>query len=316
MRVICIDETWPLDVAQAILDPVGARVEFSDGAIVGDDVVGVLTYPGGPIGPQVLEQAPALRVVATCSTGYDHLDVDGLAEHGVWACRIVHFCDDEVADHTLALVYAVLRGVVMLDGLVRAGTWWPYPARQAPRPVTGSTLAVVGFGAIGRMVVERAVAARMQVLVVSEHASAAEVAAVGATLAPLEEALATADVVALMTSVTDATRGMIGAEALRRMRPDAYLVNTARAALVDHAALGEALLEGRIAGAAIDCLPVEPATPDEPAFTWPATIVQPHAAWYSAASELRSFTEPVEDVARVLRGEAPLRALREPADPR
>lgn len=308
MRVICIDDTWPLDIAQAILDPVGARVEFAR-EIVGDDVVGVLTYPGGAIGVDVLETAPNLRVIATCSTGYDHLDAEGLAARGVWCCRITHFCDDEVADHTMALVYAVLRGVVMLDRLVRDGTWWPYPPRQAPRPVTGSLLAVVGFGTIGRMVVERAVGAGMRVQVVSEHASSDEVAAVGAQLATLDEALAEADVVALMTSVTDRTRGMIDAAALARMRSDAYLVNTARAALVDHHALGDALARGVIAGAAIDCLPVEPAPPDEPAFGWPATILQPHAAWYSPASELRSFTEPTDDVARVLRGERPQRAL-------
>jgi D-3-phosphoglycerate dehydrogenase len=308
MRVTCIDDTWPLDVAQAILEPVGARVEFAR-EIAGDDVVGVLTYPGGAVGVDVLDRAPNLRVVATCSTGYDHLDADGLAQRGVWCCRVTHFCDVEVADHTMALIYAVLRGVVMLDRLVRAGTWWPYPERQAPRPVTGSLLAVVGFGTIGRMVVERAVAAGMRVVVVSEHATAGEVEAVGARLAPLDEALVDADVVALLTSVSDRTRGLIDASALARMRPDAYLVNTARAALVDHAALGAALESGAIAGAAIDCLPVEPAPPDEPAFDWPDTILQPHAAWYSATSELRSFTEPTDDVARVLAGQRPQRPL-------
>ena len=308
MRVICIDDTWPLDIAQAILDPVGARVEFAR-EISGVDVVGVLTYPGGAIGVDVLDRAPNLRVVATCSTGHDHLDAEGLAARGVWCCRVTHFCDDEVADHTMALVYAVLRGVVMLDRLVREGTWWPYPVRQAPRPVTGALLAVVGFGTIGKMVVERAVGAGMRVIVVSEHATPGEVEAVGARLAGLDEALAEADVVALMTSVTEQTRGLIDADALRRMRSDAYLVNTARAALVDHVALGEALEQGVIAGAAIDCLPVEPAPTDEPAFGWPATILQPHAAWYSPASELRSFTEPTDDVARVLAGGRPERPL-------
>lgn len=310
MRVVCIDDTWPLDRAQAILDRVGATVEFNR-EIVGDDVVGVLTYPGGAIGADVLAQAPNLKAVGTCSTGYDHLDVDGLAVGGVWCCRVKNFADVEVADHTMGLVYAVLRGIVMLDSLVRSGTWWPYP--QAPRPVRGSQLAVVGYGSIGELLVRTAVGAGMEVLVVSEHGSAEEVAAVGARKAELDEALRTADVVALMTSVTDATRGMIGAAELAKMRPDAYLVNTARAALVDHAALGEAVTSGRIAGCALDALPVEPAPADEPCLTWPNTIIQPHAAWYSVESDRRSFDDAAEDVARVLAGEEPVGGMRRPA---
>ena len=307
MRVICTDDTWPLDRAQAILDRADATVEFAYEVPAGDDIAGILTYPGCAIGPDVLERAPNLRVVATCSTGYDHLDVAGLAARGVTCCRVTNFCDQEVADHTMALVYACLRGVVMLDRLVRSGTWWPYPT--APRLVRGSQLAVVGFGAIGRLVVQNAVGAGMEVLVVSEHGTAEEIAATGARKADLGEALETADVVALITSVTDRTRGMIGAAELARMRPDAYLVNTARAALVDHDALGAALTAGEIAGCALDALPVEPAPPDEPALGWPSTVLQPHAAFYSPASELRSFDNPAEDVARVLAGEQPARPI-------
>lgn len=309
MKVVCIDDTWPLDRAQAILDRVGATVVF-DREIAGEDVVGILTYPGGPIDAAVLDRAPNLRVVGTCSTGHDHLDVDGLAARGVWCCRVTHFCDQEVVDHTIGLVYACLRGIVMLDGLVRSGTWWPYP--QAPRRVRGAVLAVIGFGSIGRLLVEAGSAAGMDVRVVSAHADTAEIAAAGGTKATFEDALRAADVVALMTSVTDATRGMIDADALALMRHDAYLVNTARAALVDHDALGAAVREGRIAGCALDALPVEPAPPDDPALTWPHTIVQPHAAWYSAESDRRSFDDAAEDVARVLAGEQPVSPLRVP----
>lgn len=311
MRIICTDDTWPIDRAQGLLDRVGATVEFAYEVPAGDDIPGILTYPGCPIDAGILERTPNLKVVATCSGGIDHLDVDGLAARGVWCCNIRNFCDQEVADHTMALVYACLRGVVMLDGLVRSGSWWPYP--QAPRLVRGARLAVVGFGAIGRLLVANAVGAGMEVVVVSQHASADEIAATGAAKADLDEALRTSDVVCLITSVTDATRGMIGAEQLALMREDAYLVNTARAALIDHDALGRALAAGEIAGCALDALPVEPAPPDDPVLTWPRTIVQPHAAFYSPASELRSFDNPVEDVIRVLSGESPVGGLQPPA---
>ena len=311
MRVICTDDTWPIDRAQGLLERVGATLEFAYEVPAGDDIVAILTYPGCPIDAGILDRAPNLQVVATCSGGIDHLDVAGLAERGVWCCNIRNFCDQEVADHTMALVYACLRGVVMLDGLVRSGSWWPYP--QAPRLVRGARLGVVGFGAIGKLVVANARGAGMDVLVVSQHASAEEVAATGAAKADLEEALRTSDVVCLITSVTDATRGMIGAEQLALMREDAYLVNTARAALIDHDALGRALATGQIAGCALDALPVEPAPPGDPILDWPRTIVQPHAAFYSPASELRSFDNPVEDVIRVLSGETPVGGLQAPA---
>ena len=87
-----------------------------------------------PIGPDILAKAPNLQVVATCSGGIDHLDVAGLAERGVWCCNIRNFCDQEVADHTMALVYACLRGVVMLDGLVRSGSWWASTVRRVRAP--------------------------------------------------------------------------------------------------------------------------------------------------------------------------------------
>lgn len=311
MRVICTDDTWPIERAQTMLDRVGATLEFSYEVPAGEDIVGILTYPGCAIDATLLERVPNLKVVATCSGGIDHLDVEGLAAAGVWCCRVANFCDQEVADHTMGLIYACLRGIVMLDGLVRSGAWWPYP--QPPRVVRGAQLAVVGYGAIGRLLVQNALGAGMEVLVVSEHATAEELAAAGARKATLDEALASADVVSLITSVTDRTRGMIGAEQLARMRSDAYLVNTARAALIDHAALGDALEQGVIAGCALDALPVEPASADEPALTWPHTILQPHAAFYSEASELRSFDIPTEDVARVLAGDVPLVGIREPA---
>ena len=310
MRVVVIDDTWPLDRARAILEPCGVTVEFNT-EISGDDVVAVLTYPGGKIGVDVLDAAPNLKAVGTCSTGFDHLAIDALAERGVWCCRVTHFCDVEVVDHTMALIYAVLRGVVMLDGLVREGTWWPYP--RAPRPVRGSILGVVGFGAISHGLITTASAVGMDVRVASEHAAAGDVAAAGGTLVPLDDLLAAADVVAIMTSLTDRTRGLIDAAAIAKMRPDAYLVNTARAAIVDHLALGRALETGAIAGAALDVLPVEPAPADEPALTWPNTIIQPHAAWYSAESDRRSFDDAAEDVARVLRGEEPLNGMQQPS---
>jgi D-3-phosphoglycerate dehydrogenase len=140
---------------------------------------------------------------------------------------------------------------------------------------------------------------------------AGEAHALGVEPLDLDALLAASDVVTLHAPLVDATRHLIDAEALRRMRPDAYLVNCARAGLVDHAALGAALAAGEIAGAAVDVLPVEPPGPDEPALGWPNLVLQPHASWYSPEASLAPYRRQIDDLARVLRGERPQGLIRE-----
>jgi D-3-phosphoglycerate dehydrogenase len=137
--------------------------------------------------------------------------------------------------------------------------------------------------------------------------------AVPAQLVALEELLRAADVVTLHTPLTDSTREMIGAQQLALMRSDAYLVNCARAALVDHAALGAALQAGQLAGCALDVLPQEPPAGDEPALGWPRTILNPHAAWYSPESRSAPYRMAAEAVAAVLDGREPVATLARPA---
>ena len=134
-----------------------------------------------------------------------------------------------------------------------------------------------------------------------------------AELVGLDELLARADVITLHALLTDETREMIGVQELARMKTGAYLVNCARAALVDHAALGEALRSGHLGGCALDVLPTEPPGPDEPAFGWPRTIITPHSAWYSPESATAPYRMAAEAVAAVLEGREPYAALARPA---
>jgi D-3-phosphoglycerate dehydrogenase / 2-oxoglutarate reductase len=153
-----------------------------------------------------------------------------------------------------------------------------YDHLDAPgRRIAGSVLGVVGLGRIGRAVAWRAHALGMRVLAADPVIDPA--AAAPAELVELDELLATADVVTLHALLTEQTHELIGAERLALMRSDAYLVNCARSALVDHAALGEALRDRRLGGCALDVLPQEPPAPGEPALRWPRTIINPHSAW-------------------------------------
>jgi D-3-phosphoglycerate dehydrogenase len=310
VRVLLLDPDWVLEDAQAAFDGSGVRVERASEAS-GDDVVGLLVSDTEAVGAAELARLPRLRAVATCSTGYDNLDVDALAAAGVWASNVHGYCDEEVAEHAIALAVDLLRGVTMLDRHARCGGW--SLGESSPRRIAGSVLGIVGFGRIGRCVARRGLGLGMRVEAYDALVppSAIELAGV-VPEARLHDLLARADVVTLHAPLTPSTRHLVDAEALAAMRPDAFLVNCARAALVDHDALGEALRHRRLAGAALDVLPVEPPAHDEPALEWPRTIITPHAAWYSPASAREPYRRAAADLAAALAGGEPVGALARP----
>jgi phosphoglycerate dehydrogenase-like enzyme len=309
-RVVLIDEVGDVDAVRAALDAhPSVAVERRNALPDGDDVVAVLVGTEVTVGARELAGLPSVRIVAATSTGYDHLDLTAISAAGAWATHCPGYCDDEVAEHALAFALDLLRGVTLLDRSVHAGR---YDHLDAPgRRVAGSVLGVVGLGRIGRAVAWRAHALGMRVLAADPFVDAS--AAAPAELAELDTLLAAADVVTLHTLLTEQTYGLLGAAQLAIMRPDAYLVNCARSALVDHAALGEALQAGRLAGCALDVLPHEPPAPDEPALHWPRTLINPHAAWYSPESSSAPYRIAAEAVAAVLDGREPAAALARPA---
>jgi D-3-phosphoglycerate dehydrogenase len=309
-RVVLVDEVGDIEASRAALAAhPQITVERADRLPEGDDVVGVLVGTEIPVGAPQLAPLPALRVVAATATGYDHLDLEAIAAAGAWATHCPGYCDDEVAETAIAFALDLLRGVTLLDRSVHAGR---YDHLEAPgRRIAGSVLGIVGLGRIGRAVAWRGHALGMRVLAADPVADPA--GAAPAELVELEELLAAADVVTLHAPLTPETEGLIGAEQLARMRPDAYLVNCARAALVDHAALGEALRAGRLGGCALDVLPQEPPAPDEAALQWPRTLINPHSAWYSPQSSGAPYRMAAEAVAAVLDGREPIGAVARPA---
>jgi D-3-phosphoglycerate dehydrogenase len=263
-----------------------------------------------PITGEVLDALPRCRLVVRYGVGVDNVDVEAATARGVWVANVPDYGRDEVADHTLALALAVLRGVVALDRSVREGQWDLEAARPLRRLST-LTYGVVGCGAIGTAVAGRAAELGMRVLGydVPQVRSAPPI-----ERAPLEELLSSSDVVSLHAALTPDTRHLIGEEALGRMRPTACLVNTARGGLVDAAALLAALDTGELAGAALDVLEGEP--PDE--LGWrlarhPKMVMTPHAAWYSEEAFHTLKTEVAREALRVLEGGRPRSPVNAPA---
>jgi D-3-phosphoglycerate dehydrogenase len=270
----------------------------------------VLINQYAPITGELLDALPRCRLVVRYGVGVDNVDVEAAAARGVWVANVPDYGREEVADHTLALALAVLRGVVALDRSVREGSWDLEAARPLRR-LSALTYGVVGCGAIGTAVAGRAAGLGMRVLGydVPQVRSTPPIERV-----PLEELLSSSDLVSLHAALTPDTRHVIGAAALERMRPSAFLVNTARGGLVDAVALLAALDAGELAGAALDVLEGEP--PDE--LGWrlarhPKVVMTPHAAWYSEEAFHALKTEVAREALRVLEGGRPRSPVNAPA---
>ncbi len=273
------DPDFLLEEARAELD--GLTVERGNYPWGGADVIGLLVTDRQTVQEPDLERLPGLRAIASATVGLDHVAVGAAERRGIAVVNVPDYCIEEMADSTVALLLALLRGVVELDRSVRAGRWDHAAAGPLGR-IAGSRLGIVGFGRIGRAVARRAVALGLEVWAADSTVPAGEIAVASARPARLEELLAACDAVTLHLPLTPETETLIGASELELMPQGAVLVNTARGKLVDVDALVAALNRGHLSGAALDVLPVEP--PERPPEA-PGLIVTPHAAWYSPDAE-------------------------------
>jgi D-3-phosphoglycerate dehydrogenase len=310
-RVVVGDDGYDPERVRELLDGTGVAVAEAREPWGGDDVVGLLVGTETEVRSADLDRLPALRVVATCSVGFDHVDSDEAERRGIWVCSVPDYCVEEVADHALALVLSLLRGVVVLDREVRAGGW-NWRAAGELRRLRGTRLGVVGLGRTGRALVERAAALGFEVWGTDPALGPDEIAATGARPATLRELLAACHAVSLHVALTPETEGLLGAQELSLMPDGAVLIDTARPQLLDQEALRRELESGHLGGAALDVIPVEPPTAEHPAPTWPRLVVTPHVAWYSAEAEEACHTRPVLSVRAVLEGRTPEGAVNSP----
>ncbi|HXV56998.1 MAG TPA: C-terminal binding protein [Gaiellaceae bacterium] len=310
-RVVVGDAGYDVERVRALLDGTGATVAVGEEPWSGEDVVGLLVGTETEVRAADLDRLPALRVVASCSVGFDHLDVEEAERRGVWACHVPDYCVEEVAEHALALLLGLLRGIVVLDREVRGGGW-DWRAAGELRRIRGTRLGIVGLGRTGRALAERALALGFEVWGTDPALSGGEISALGVKPAPLRELLAVCHAVSLHVALTPETAGLLGADELALMPDGAVLVDTARPQLVDLGALQRELESGRLGGAALDVLPVEPPTAEHPAPAWPRLVVTPHVAWYSAEADEACHARAALAVRAVLEGRVPEGALNRP----
>jgi D-3-phosphoglycerate dehydrogenase / 2-oxoglutarate reductase len=311
MRVVVGDPGFRVDRVRKLLHGHELDVVSGGEPWAGDDVVALLIGTDVRVTAEDLARLPALKIVASCSVGYDHVAYEEAERRGVWVCNVPDYCVEEVADHSLALLLGLLRGIVELDRSVRAGAW-DWTAAGDLRRIHGTRLGVIGFGRIGRALAERASAVGFDVWATDPAVSPEAIAAAGAKAASLDELLESCEAFSLHLPLTPETKGLIGARELARMPRGSVLVDTARAEVVDLDALLKALKSGHLAGAALDVLPFEPPTRERPAPSAPRLVVTPHAAWYSAEAEEAVYRRPVLSVRDVLEGREPAGAVNRP----
>jgi D-3-phosphoglycerate dehydrogenase len=308
---IVVTGTGVVQEALERLRGMGARVDIMEGRVTEQSLLdeidrspvdAILMRSNPPVGRALFERALGLRVIAKHGVGVNSVDIEAATEFGVLVMVTGDANSPAVAEHAMALMFALGRDLPRLDRSMKAGQW----ARETfvGQELRGRTLGLVGFGRIGRQVAELARCVGMRVLALPRVAGSVDKTM--AEEAPsLPSLLAEADIVSLHAPLTPATRHLIDRRTLSMMKPGAILINTARGGLVDEAALAEALREGRIAGAGLDNLDEEPPPPDCPLLTAPNTILTPHVAGVTTAALQRVGTMAAENIAAVLEGRRP-----------
>ncbi len=298
-RVLVTDYTWAnTHVEAAVLAEVGAVLVHAQTGEE-DELVELVAGCDGiltcfqRVTPAVIRAGNRLKVIGRYGIGTDNIAVNVATELGIPVTNVPEYCSDEVAEHVLAMIFTLVRGIDRYDRAVRRGDW-TLATGLPTRRIAGTTLGIVGHGAIGRALEQRARGLGMDVLVHTRS-----------TGIPLLELAERADFVSLHAPATDQTEHLVDAAFLAAMKPTAYLINCARGALVDQDALAAALRDGRIAGAGLDVFAPEQLPAGHPLLQLDNVVATPHTAFYSEESIADLARLAAQNVAAVLAGGRP-----------
>jgi D-3-phosphoglycerate dehydrogenase len=313
--VAVTDSVFPnLDPAREMLAKIGAEIRLAQeptpGAIleIARDADAVLTTYA-KVTADMISQMARCRVIARFGIGVDNVDIPAATSAGIVVTRVPDYCLDEVSDHAMALLLALVRKIPASNARTQSGRW----EMRAVVPIhrlRGTVLGLVAFGQIPQLVAPKAQAFGIRVVTCDPFVSRQTVAAAGVQQVDFDELVRISDYISIHTPLLPATRHLFNADVFRRMKPTAYLINTARGPIIDEAALASALDQGELAGAALDVMEQEPPS-GSPLLGRDNVIVTPHTSFYSEESLVDLQTKAAEEVLRVLSGQAP----RNPVNP-
>ena len=263
----------------------------------GRGAVGLLSQYA-PVTDAVLAALPSVRVIGRYGVGLDNIDTAAAARRGLSVVNVPDYCTDEVADYAFGLILALTRGLPRLDRAVHGGTWDFRVAGDVHRAAS-QQLGIIGLGRIGSAVAQRARASKFRIAASDPYPLLNE----DVMFMTLPELLVSSDVVTVHAPLNTSTYHLLDASAFSLIKPGAFLVNTARGGLIDEEALTNALVSGRLRGAALDVLEEEPISPGDRLLQFPNVILTPHAAFYSEESIADMKTRVATSMINALNGE-------------
>ncbi len=307
-KVFVTDITWPdLEIEKKVFAESGLDIEISLAQGGSPEEIcqegrqcDVLMALFTPMGKKYLDMFDKCKLLVRLGIGFNSVDLETATQKGIFVANIPDYCQEEVADHTMAMFLELTRKISLLDADVRKGNWNMDIANPVPR-LQSLTFALWGCGSIGRLTGQRAKAFGMKLIGYDPFCSQEVFDAYGIErYTDLQSFLQAGDVISLHTPLTEQTEKMLNATTLGHMKKSAYVLNTSRGPLVDEDALYEALSNNRIAGACLDVLPVEPPVGIHKLCAFKNCILTPHAAWNSveAIPELR--VKAAQEVVRFL----------------
>ncbi len=304
------DSVFPsLDPARGAFDGMDAELRLA-GEATPEAILEVARQANGllvtyaRITGEMIAQLEKCKVIGRFGIGVDNIDIAAATKAGIVVTYVPDYCFDEVSDHAMALLLDLARKVSFSNALVQAGRW-EMKATVPMNRLRGRTLGLAGFGNIPQLVAPKAQAFGMEVIAFDPYVDKALAASRGVRLVDFDTLLAQSDFISVHAPLTDETKNMFGAEAFAKMKPTAFLVNTARGPLVDTDALARALDDGEIGGAALDVVPVEPLPAGSALLGRDNLVLTPHTAFYSEDALLDLQTKAATDVASVLAGKQP-----------
>lgn len=254
---------------------------------------------------EVINHMDRCKIICRIGTGLDAIDIAAATRKGIWVTNVPDYAIDEVSTHAIALLLAHARQLPRMLDLVARGVWWDPKQVEPIRRLRGQTLGLLGYGRIGQAVAVKGRGLGLNIIGYDPYVPPATFGADGVRPVDFDTLLHEADYLSLHTPLTDTTRNIINAGALAKMKPTAYIINTARGPLIDEAALLDAIQHRRLSGAALDALVTEPPAPDSLLLGEERILITPHVAWYSEEAQVDVRRKGAEEVARVLRGQRP-----------
>ncbi len=261
-----------------------------------------------PVTDRILDVAKNCKIAVRTGIGFEALDLPALTRHGVYAAHVRGFCEQEVADHAMALALALMRKL-NISQKIKDGQWkertWAWVENKPVFRLEGQTFGLVAVGSIGRNVAKRAQAFGFKVIAFDPYVSADDAKLVGVELVDFDTLIKTADVISIHAPLSESTFHMFNSVTFEKMKQTAYLVNTARGGLVDNKAIYDALRAGTIAGAGLDVTEQEPCRADESLFSLDNVIITGHTAGYSEDSLLALRRGVFSQIVEVFKGGKP-----------